>query len=136
MSIDKQMDNLIVQYFSKLHGENSSTFYWLHHYWEEGADPRTKGYPLVDISGLGISFIAMTYLFIIFILIPAIMRNRPGLTLRKTMMTYNIIVVSSWVMGQVWLSSRRGCNEVSLQQERKFLYQAESSRKLELNYIP
>ena len=95
MSIDKRMDSVIVQHIGNLLGENSSIFYWIHYYWEEGADPRTKGYPLVDLSGLGFFVIViMSYLFIAFVLIPEIMRKRPGLTLTKTMITYNIILVS------------------------------------------
>ena len=90
------MDSVIVQYIGNLLGENSSIFYWIYHYWEEGADRRTKGYPLVDLSGLSFFVIViMSYLFIAFVLIPEIMRKRPGLTLTKTMITYNIILVSN-----------------------------------------
>ena len=91
--MDKWADNWLVDIIGDYFGRNSTDFYWLHHYWEEGSDPRTKGYFLVDISAIGISALIMSYIFTVFVTIPEIMRKKKPFELRKAMLAYNIIVV-------------------------------------------
>lgn len=90
----KKWDNIIVEYVREWLGDNSTSFYWLHHFWEKGADPRTQDYPLVGLSGLGFfTQVVLLYLGIVFVVIPEYLRKKPALTLTRTMIIYNIIVV-------------------------------------------
>ena len=78
-------------------GRNSQLFYWLHDYWEEGSDPRTRGYFLVDISGPMMGLILMGYILAVTLVIPLYMKNRKPYDLKNIIITYDILVVSKQI---------------------------------------
>ena len=91
--MEKAIDNFLVNALALIVGRNSMLFYWLHDWWEEGADPRTKGYPLVDISGPMIGLILFSYVFAVTVFIPKYMKNRKPYDLKKAIIAYDILLV-------------------------------------------
>ncbi|CAG2166309.1 unnamed protein product [Oppiella nova] len=90
---DKQIDRWLVSKLGEYMGNDSTIYYWGYEYWEQGPDPRSDHLPLVGISFVGLVAIIMTYLFIVFALIPEIMRKKQAYTLKNTMIAYNVLLV-------------------------------------------
>ena len=94
--MDKAVDNLLVNTLAFILGRDSTLFYLIHDYWEEGADFRTKGYFLVDISGPMIASILMGYVLAVTIVIPQIMKNRKPYDLKKWIIAYDFLLVKQF----------------------------------------
>ena len=76
-----------------LGGRDSKLFYWLHDYWEESADQRTKDYFLVDISATMMTFILFLYVLAVTVIIPLYMRYRTPYDLKRVIIGYDILLV-------------------------------------------
>ncbi len=97
-SIDKlilrPIDAYYINILATIVGQNTTLFYWLHDYWEESPDPRTKGYPLVDISVAMMVFgIQLGYLLSVTVYIPMYMRNRKPYDLKNAIIAYDFLLV-------------------------------------------
>ncbi len=71
----------------------NTIIYYLHQYWIDIQDPRTKPYPLVDVSPWTMANIMFAYYFIVTKIGPQLMKNHEPFKLRKIMFIYNVIMV-------------------------------------------
>lgn len=91
--MDKAIDRYVVNFYSNLLGRNSSAFYWLHQYWDEDSDPRTKNYVLVNPSFVTMSALMQIYMLLVVLIIPAFMKNRKPFNLKNAIIAYDILMV-------------------------------------------
>ncbi|CAG2105158.1 unnamed protein product, partial [Medioppia subpectinata] len=70
-------------------------------YWEEGVDPRTRGYFLVDMSAITMGTILLTYIFHVVFLIPYLMKNRKPFDLKRVIIAYDVLLVA--INGYFWV---------------------------------
>jgi hypothetical protein len=91
--MDKKVDRFLVNLLSDLLGRNSSAFYWLHQYWDEASDPRTRNYLLVNPSLVTMSTLMVIYMLLVVIIIPAFMKNRKPFNLKKAIISYDVLMV-------------------------------------------
>jgi len=71
----------------------NNVIYYLHQYWVDIQDPRTKPYLLVDVSPWTMANIMFAYYCIVTKIGPQLMKNREPFKLRKVMFLYNFIMV-------------------------------------------
>ncbi|CAG2171718.1 unnamed protein product [Oppiella nova] len=94
MWLELALDRWIVGLLSWVVGRDSFLFYWLHEYWEQGIDPRTRGYFLVDMSPLTLCCILAIYIIHVKLLIPYLMKNRKPFDLKKIIIGYDVLLVA------------------------------------------
>ena len=92
--MDKEIDAFLVDQLAALVGRNSSAFYWLHTYWDEPSDPRTRDYFLVHPSLLSMSLLMIIYMLLVVVIIPTFMKNRKPFNLTKWVIAYDVLMVS------------------------------------------
>jgi hypothetical protein len=91
--MDKQIDRYLVDQLAGLVGHNSSTFYWLHQYWDEPSDPRTRNYFLVHPSIISMALLMIVYMLLVVVIIPGFMRNRKPFNLKGLIIGYDVLMV-------------------------------------------
>ncbi|CAG2179148.1 unnamed protein product, partial [Oppiella nova] len=72
---------------------NTSTFYWLHQYWDEPSDPRTRNYFLVHPSMISMALLMIVYMLLVVVIIPGFMRNRKPFNLKGLIIGYDVLMV-------------------------------------------
>ncbi|CAG2122070.1 unnamed protein product, partial [Medioppia subpectinata] len=95
------VDRALVDFTAWMYGRQSFVFYWLHEYWEEGVDPRTRGYFLVDMSAITMGAILLTYIIHVVFLIPYLMKNRKPFDLKRVIIAYDVLLVA--INGYFWV---------------------------------
>lgn len=89
----RTLDPHIVSFYRNQLGENSTLFYLVHGFWEEGADARIAGYSWVDVSNATVSTLMLVYALLVWYIIPWAMRNRRPFELRNTILAYDFLLV-------------------------------------------
>lgn len=89
----RAIDARVVNGTENLLGANSTLFWFVHTYWEDSADPRTKGYTLVDISNVTISLVMIIYTLLVWVIIPRFMKNRQPYNLKNAIIFYDFFMV-------------------------------------------
>ena len=94
----RALDARVVNATANLLGENSTLFWFVHTYWEDTADPRTKGYTLVDISNVTISLAMIVYTLLVWVIIPRYMRKREPYNLKNAIIFYDFFMVRTSIV--------------------------------------
>ena len=89
----RAFDAQCINLFKSTLGENSTLYWLIHPYFEDQADPRTKGFLFVDISNVTIGMIMFIYALLVWFIIPAFMRKREPYNLKNAIIFYDFFMV-------------------------------------------